>query len=75
MKMQTTPFAERGSGHTATIGLLPRQKHAVINESCALCSLHLMSSSSNYATTSLANGSILLSNHAAFLGDNLSAAT
>ena len=52
MKMQTTPFAERGSDHTATIGLLPRQKHAVINESCALRSLHLMSSSSNYATTS-----------------------
>ena len=29
--LQATPFGEEGSGHTATIKLLPRQKHDVAN--------------------------------------------
>ena len=40
---QATPFAERGSGHTATIELLLRQKLDVTNQICALHRLHPLS--------------------------------
>ena len=50
---------EEGFGYTVTIELLPRQKLAVTNEIHALYKLHLLSWSSNYVTTCLADVSIL----------------
>ena len=40
---QPTPFIERGSGHTATIELLPQQKLDVTNQNRALCRSHPLS--------------------------------
>ena len=57
---QTIPFAERGRvWSTATIELSPGQKLAMTNEIHSLYKLHLLSWSSNYVTTCLADVSIL----------------
>ena len=40
---QATPFAERGSGHAATIELSSQQKLDVTNQICALRRLHPLS--------------------------------
>ena len=59
-----TLHREEGSGQATTIELLPQQKLAVTEEICAVYRSHLLSRSSNYVTTCLADVSILLSNHA-----------
>ena len=58
-----TLHREEESGHAATIEFSPRQKLAVTNEICTVCSLHPLSWSSNYVSC-LADVSMLLSNGA-----------
>ena len=54
---------KEGPGHVANIELSPQSNVAVTNEICTLHKVHLLSRSSNYVATCLANVNILLSNH------------